>query len=76
MRAIASLLLLAGTAACVEEPGRQEQESATAQVPAEADAEAVKAEQKTIEEAADAAAKLVEEETLEEIGRMEAEQSE
>lgn len=51
--------------ACTEESSPKEAEKAAEQVVAEDDAEALKTEQKTIEEAADAAAKLVEQESRE-----------
>lgn len=69
------LLLLATLGACVEESSPKEGEQAAAQIAAEDDAEALKAEQKSIEEAADAAAKLVEEETREEIEQIKEESS-
>lgn len=76
MRKFAPFLLLVTLAGCADEPTPKGGEKAAAQVAAEDDAEALKAEQKSIEEAADAAAKLVEEDAREEIERIEADQAE
>lgn len=76
MRKFAPFLLLATLAGCADEPTPKGGEKAAAQVAAEDDAEALKAEQKSIEEAADAAAKLVEEDAREEIERIESDQAE
>ncbi|MBK6706170.1 MAG: hypothetical protein IPG54_01270 [Sphingomonadales bacterium] len=76
MRKFAPYLLLITLVGCVEEPTPKDSEKAAAEVAAEDDAEALKAEQKSIEEAADAAAKLVEEDAREEIERVEADQAE
>lgn len=70
MRTITVLALLAVLSGCVEESTPKEGEKAAAQIASEEDAEALRNEQKTIEEAADAAAKLVEDETREEIEQM------
>lgn len=76
MRTITVLALLAVLSGCVEESTPKEGEKAAAQIASEEDAEALRNEQKTIEEAADAAAKLVEDETREEIEQMKATETE
>ena len=73
MRTVIAFALLTVLSGCVEESTPKEEEKAAAQIASEEDAEALRNEQKTIEEAADAAAKLVEDETREEIEQMKAE---
>jgi cytidylate kinase len=75
MKSMLPLLLLATLGACIEETSPKDGERAAAEISTEDDAEALKAEQKSIEEAADAAAKLVEEETREEIEQIKEESS-
>lgn len=76
MRMITVLALLAVLSGCVEESTPKEGEKAAAQIASEEEAEALRNEQKSIEEAADAAAKLVEDETREEIEQMKAAETE
>ena len=75
MKSMLPLLLLATLGACIEETSPKDGERVAVEISAEDDAEALKAEQKSIEEAADAAAKLVEEETREEIEQIKEESS-
>lgn len=73
MRTVIAFALLTVLSGCVEESTPKEGEKAAAQIASEEDAEVLRNEQKSIEEAADAAAKLVEDETREEIEQMKAE---
>ena len=66
------LLLVLPTAACTEEPTPKEAETAAQNADVEDNAEAVREQKKSIEEAAEAAVKLIEEEArleIEESGR-------